>query len=139
MDFKDHTYKVALTKPAAVRFGVPVRKAKVKAVTVNGKPAQFTIEPWIGYGMLRVTVPETQLAVLKIETEGDSNSPTIAEVEQAGDQPGYQLVLKKVAASAVIASSAIINTVMLRMRFWNPGRVTMNSTMPRAKADRVEG
>ncbi|MCX6879800.1 MAG: hypothetical protein NTW21_39250 [Verrucomicrobia bacterium] len=93
--FKDRTYQLTLTQPAAVRFGIPVRSAKVKGVTVNGQPADFTIEPWAGYGMLRVAVPATRLAVLQIDTEGPSNGLSAIEEEQGGDQPGHQLVLKK--------------------------------------------
>lgn len=59
LEFRDNTYKLALTKPASVIFGIPVRSAKVHAVTMNGNPVKFTIEPWAGYGMLRVDLPES--------------------------------------------------------------------------------
>ncbi|MEI7903155.1 MAG: hypothetical protein WCK89_23190, partial [bacterium] len=95
LTFKDQTYTLALTKPAAVRFGIPVRAAKVKGVTVNGKPASFSIEPWAGCGMLRVEVPATRVAALHIETEGAAKPLPALEEDRTVGRPGHRLVLNK--------------------------------------------
>lgn len=97
LNFKDQTYTLTLVKPAAVRFGLPVRATKVKGVTVNGKPAKFSIEPWAGYGMLRVEVASTQQAVVKIDTEGPSKNLPVLEEEKSTGTPGHQLILKQIA------------------------------------------
>jgi len=84
-DFKDKTYKLSLTKSARVRFGIPVRSTKVRGVTVNGKPVKFTIEPWAGYGMLRVQLPETKQAALVVDTVGEPvQLPVLTREEAAG-------------------------------------------------------
>jgi hypothetical protein len=95
LDFKNNTYQLDLTKPAAVRFGIPVRAAKVKQVTVNGKPAKFTIEPWAGYGMLRVDVPSTNRVVLALETEGAATNLPILEKQEEQGVPGCHLEITK--------------------------------------------
>jgi len=71
LEFKGATYKLALTQPAKVNFGIPVRARKVKRVTVDGQPVKFSIEPWAGYGMLAVQLPETKQAVLVVDTVGE--------------------------------------------------------------------
>jgi hypothetical protein len=97
LEFKGTTYKLALTKPAKVNFGIPVRASKVKRVTVDGKPVTFSIEPWAGYGMLRVQLPETKQAVLVVDTVGEPvQLPVLAREETAG-RPGRRLEIKPVA------------------------------------------
>ncbi len=96
LEFKDNTYKLALTKSAKVRFGLPVRCAKVNGVTVNGKPVKFTIEPWACYGMLRVDLPETRLAVLVIDASGESRELPVLSREETSEQPGQRLEIQPV-------------------------------------------
>ena len=97
LDFKATTYKLALTKPAKVNFGIPVRARKVNRVTVDGKPVKFSIEPWAGYGMLRVQLPETKQAVLVVEMEGNSAPLPVLSREETSGQPGHRLEIKPVA------------------------------------------
>lgn len=95
LEFRDNIYRLKLQKQAAVKFGVPVRAAKVKQVLLNGQPVEFRIEPWAGYGMLRVETPVTADAELKVETEGAVVVlPVIEETETEGRQ-GHRLVLNK--------------------------------------------
>jgi hypothetical protein len=96
LEFKGATYKLALTKLAKVNFGIPVRARKVNSVTVDGKPVRFTIEPWAGYGMLRVQLPETRQAVLVVDTVGESAQlPTLTREGTSG-QPGHWLEVQLV-------------------------------------------
>lgn len=95
LEFKNNTYRLDLTKPAAIRFGIPVRASKIKQVTVNGEPVKFTVEPWAGYGMLRVDVPKTNKALLALETEGPPVSLPVLEKEVKTGIPGKNLELAK--------------------------------------------
>ena len=96
LQLKDHTYKLKLTQPAAVKFGLPIRAKKVRSVLVNGKPAKFTIEPWAGYGMLRLEVPSTTLVEVKLDLEGESPDLAIKSEEKSEGTPGHHLVLDKI-------------------------------------------
>jgi len=95
LEFKANSYRLTLTKAAAVKFGIPVRAAKVRDVTINGKPARFTIEPWAGYGMLRLDVPVTNLATIVLDTENPTGPLPALVVEQPDGVPGYRLRLNK--------------------------------------------
>ncbi|MEY4387514.1 MAG: hypothetical protein RLY20_2797 [Verrucomicrobiota bacterium] len=97
LDFKGTTYKLALTKPAKVNFGVPVRARKVKGVTVDGKPVKFSIEPWAGYGMLRVQLPETKQAVLVVDVESEAAQLPVQTRQETAGRPGHRLEIKPVA------------------------------------------
>ncbi len=92
---KDDTWQLKLAKPAAVRFGLPILADKVRSVLVNGKAAKFTIEPWAGYGMLRLDVPATTRVDVKLELEGAAVSVPVA-VEKSEGRPGHRLELRKV-------------------------------------------
>ena len=96
LEFKGNTYKLALTKAAKVRFGIPVRAKKVNGVTVNGKPVKFTIDPWAGYGMLRVDVPETRLAVLEVDAAGESVALPVLDRAATEGPPGHRLEIEPV-------------------------------------------
>jgi hypothetical protein len=96
LQLKDHTYKLKLTQPAAVKFGLPIRAKKVRSVLVNGKPAKFTIEPWAGYGMLRLEVPSTTLVEVKLDLEGESPDLAIKSEDKSEGTPGHHLVLDQI-------------------------------------------
>lgn len=96
LDFKDQTYALTLAKPAAVKFGVPVRAARVRRVTVNGEKAEYAIEPWAGYGMLRVSAPEGTDFVLRVETEGPAVAVPVVEKQETSGAPGHRLALNKI-------------------------------------------
>ena len=93
---KDNTYKLKLTQPAAVRFGLPIRANKVRSVLVNGKPMKFTIEPWAGYGMLRLEVPSTSLVEVKLDLEGSAQPLPVKTEEKTEGTPGHHLILEKI-------------------------------------------
>jgi hypothetical protein len=96
LQFKDQTYKLELARAAAVKFGLPVRAKKVRTVMVNGKPAKFNIEPWAGYGMLRLDVPTTTRVEVMLELEGEFSEPGIKSEEKSGGMPGHYLVIDRI-------------------------------------------
>ncbi|MBM4163487.1 MAG: hypothetical protein FJ222_03480 [Lentisphaerae bacterium] len=93
LSYRQNRYQVTLTKPAAMKFRLPVRAAKVKQVLVNGQSATYRLEPWAGYGALFVDVPACSTADVVIETDGPMVSLPVAE--KTGSTPG--LVLETVA------------------------------------------
>jgi hypothetical protein len=94
---ENQTYALSLAQPAVVKFGLPIRAKKVRSVLVNGQPAKFTIEPWAGYGMLRLTVPPTTQVVVKLILEGESPDLAIKSEEKSEGTPGHHLVLDQIA------------------------------------------
>jgi hypothetical protein len=89
-------YHVSLTRPAAVRFRVPVRAEKVKRVTLNGQAAKWKIEPWAGCGMLSVDAPADGKPELAVELEGRTGQLPSLTAEREDGEPGHHLVLKTV-------------------------------------------
>jgi hypothetical protein len=59
-------YILGLTRPAKMSLRLPVLAETVKAVTVNSAEVKWTIEPWVGYGMLVVELPETARAEVAV-------------------------------------------------------------------------
>jgi len=89
-------YLLSLARPAAIEFRVPVCADKVDRVTVNGRAAEWTIEPWIGRGMLTVRVPAGDKAELAVKLTGRTMPLPCLTAEQEEGPPGYHLVLKKI-------------------------------------------
>ncbi|MFH1024862.1 MAG: hypothetical protein V1809_15890 [Planctomycetota bacterium] len=89
LTFRQNSYRLTLTKPAAVKFRLPVRAAKVKRVLVNGRAVTFRIEPWTGYGALFVETPECAEAEVVLETEGRADPLPVEE--KTGAVPGLTL------------------------------------------------
>lgn len=99
LELQTNKYRVQLTKPAAMQLGIPVRAEKIRSVTANGQIVKFTVEPWAGYGMLRLKLPATSFAEVVIEAEGAAvQLPVLAE-EKTDGTPGSHLELKKVFGS----------------------------------------
>jgi beta-galactosidase len=75
-------YTVSLSRPARMQLRLPVSAERVVAVTVNGlqvgRPGPgrrgvegtWTIEPWTGYGMLKLDLPATDKAEIVVELHG---------------------------------------------------------------------
>jgi len=99
LEFKENTYKLTLARAAKVRFGVPVRSAKIRGVTVNGKSVKYTLEPWAGYGLLRVDLPETRQAELVVETIGESVVLPVLAREDGEGPAGHRLEITPVAGA----------------------------------------
>lgn len=60
-------YVAVLARPAKMRWRLPIRAETVKSVTINGAKAQWTIEPWVGCGMLILDVPESVKTEIEIK------------------------------------------------------------------------
>ena len=89
LDYRQGRYEVALARSAALQFRLPVRAAKINRVLVNGRPAQYRVEPSFGYGALFVTVPNGTKAEVIVETgEPSGNLPVIVKT---GDTPAIIL------------------------------------------------
>jgi hypothetical protein len=64
-------YTVSLTRPARMQLRLPVSAERVKSVTAtHSKSVDWTIEPWTGYGMLKVDLPATDKAEIVVKLEG---------------------------------------------------------------------
>ncbi|MFZ9938582.1 MAG: hypothetical protein ACO3JG_16215, partial [Luteolibacter sp.] len=88
--FKRHgavdRYTATLARPARMRFRIPVRAGTVNSVTVNGRPAQWTIEPWTGCGMLSLETPRAARADVAITLAGRvPQAPAIAISKVVGE------------------------------------------------------
>lgn len=93
---ENEVYHVTLTKPATIAFRVPIRAKKIRSVTINGVEAKWSIEPWIGCGMLTANAScgtQAELVVELIDRVASSPCPT---VEQSEGTPGHRLVLNKI-------------------------------------------
>jgi hypothetical protein len=99
LEFQTNTYRVQLTKPAVMKFGIPVRAEKIKHVTANGQPVKFAVEPWAGYGMLRIEIPMTNSAKVMIESEGAAAQLPLVTEERTNGTPGAHLEMKKIAGA----------------------------------------
>ncbi len=64
------SYTVGLARPARMRLQLPVRAERVSAVNVNGKTINWKIEPWAGYGMLDIELPESGRAEVAVTLAG---------------------------------------------------------------------
>jgi len=99
--YRQGRYEVALSKPAKLRFRLPVRSAKISRVLVNGQPARYTLEPSFGYGALRTETPACAKMEIVVETEGsaaslpvvarDGDKPELILMPVAGEVPRYQV------------------------------------------------
>jgi len=99
LEFQTNIYRVQLTKAAAMKMGLPVRAKEITSVTVNGQPVKFTIEPWAGYGMLRLEVPATNSAEVVIEAKGTAMQLPLLTEERTDDTPGAHLEMEKIVGS----------------------------------------
>jgi hypothetical protein len=96
LTYRQNRYTLELTKPAAVKFRLPVRAAAVKQVLLNGKPVPYRIEPWAGYGAMYVEVPSCQKAELVLELEEPAVELPVLSEEKPDGVPGDHLLLKSV-------------------------------------------
>ena len=96
LDHQTNRYRLRLAKPAAIRFGIPVRGDKIQRVTVNGNPVKFAIDPWAGYGMLRIEVPKTTSAEVVVESEGTATQLPMPTKEKSAGPPGGYLEMSKI-------------------------------------------
>lgn len=80
-------YAVELTRRAKMRLRLPVRAETVKSVTVNGRTAKWTVEPWAGCGMLMLEVPESAKAEVMITLDGRvREAPAISFGKKVGEK-----------------------------------------------------
>jgi hypothetical protein len=88
---EDH-YTISLKRPAKIRLLLPIRAERVLSVTADGKPLDWKIEPWAGYGMLKAELPKT--TNLEVFVKLERRTPQIApltitkRVDEEKDIPG---------------------------------------------------
>ncbi len=87
LDFRESgdkdIYELSLTKAAKIELKIPVRANRIKGLTINGKPAQWNLDPWAGYGRLTVEIPSSGKAVVELQIEGRRKQidPVVLEKE----------------------------------------------------------
>ncbi len=85
-------YDLALTRPAAVELRVPVRARKVDAVTVNGAPVRWTVEPGYGSSVVVVKMPAVTTARVEVAVSRPlTNAPARALSIQHGQSLNIDL------------------------------------------------
>ncbi len=115
------TYHVALLRAAKMQLRVPVRATKVSAVKVDGKPVKYSVEPWMGCGMLTVNVPATKEAGITIELAGRTSQVPAEAVEKRVGEPvqltaGSGRVIKQVLDPQGCLADAKISGAMVEAR-----------------------
>jgi hypothetical protein len=79
-------YVIEVTRRAKLRLRLPVRAETVKSVDVNGRKAEWTIEPWTGCGMLLLEVPDSAKAEVVLTLAGRAQQmPALAVVKKLGE------------------------------------------------------
>ena len=73
-------YYMALTKPAALKFFLPVNAGKITSVTVNGQPAPWKLAPGFGQSIINLEGPETKSAEVVIEADAISSVNQAIEI-----------------------------------------------------------
>ena len=69
------------------------RHAPARQTTVGPPEHTPPAQPWAGYGMLRVEVPDTLIAVVRIDTAGPYDKTPVLQEEKSEGEPGCRLVL----------------------------------------------
>ncbi len=79
-------YGIELKRPAKMNVRVPVRAGRIEDVRVNGKTAEWKVEPWAGCGMLTLELPEANKAEVAITLTGRApQAPAMVIDKKAGE------------------------------------------------------
>ena len=62
-------YEVELTRPCAMNLVLPVHAGKIRSVSVNGRPADWKLDPGFGQSLVNVKIPEGSAAVVELTSE----------------------------------------------------------------------
>ena len=89
------TYHLTLARPATAQFRLPVRADRVKRVTVDGREIPRHIEPWAGYGMLTIDVPNCSAVNVVVELQNRAGQLPVVTVENREGTPGHHLLLTR--------------------------------------------
>lgn len=73
--------KVRLAKAARTTLRIPIHARRIYQVRANGKPAEYTVQPYPDATAVCVTIDHTQLADVEIRYEADSTSDTVVQLE----------------------------------------------------------
>ena len=138
---KGSQYRIELTRSAALDLRLPVRAKKVTAVTVNGQPASWTLEPGYGCSEARVRVPSTKTATVEltladplpqtaaVALEANVGEPLALPVGEA--QMLEQSKIPRAAGSHLLEASVRVGDAPQRRLF----KVKINN--PKAEAERA--
>jgi len=76
-------YELSLTRAAKMELKIPVSANRIISLTVNGKPARWSLVPWAGYCRLTTEIPSSGKAVVELQLEGrrKQTDPVVLEKE----------------------------------------------------------
>ena len=109
-------YDLTLADPAAVEFIVPVHANRIARVTLDGRPARFTVRPGFGRSEIVVAVPATAAAAI--------------EVAYAPGAPGAPVEL-----SVVRGAPVVLETPGAKILEWRDPQAVLSA--PRNVGDRL--